>query len=301
MKKHVIGGVLAVIALLIILIGGYLYRNNNFLLGKAELAAGDVMPSAIKLYNSSGEVNRISDVKSKYKVIFYLESTNEDCLKRLNGISKIISLLSYKDIRYQLVWEDRIPAEQLKESGIGISYNYSLEGKTVLDESKPTAYLLEEDNKIIMITGYSYISLINKIIELGGKRDFSTKAGEMILKDVSDSDQFHGQGAGKTLLMFMSSGCRLCRAGEEIIKKNTDSLQKKINVITIRPDFDEKQSFDKYYEVDPEQIYFNIFCYKLNIGASNRKYPMFIIINRDFTVDKLFTDPNEAVKYVSEM
>jgi hypothetical protein len=300
-KVQMLYAVLVIAAFILILTACYLYQNNKFLFNKAELSAGDVIPSGIKLYNISGEVNRISDVKSRYKVVFYLDSTNDDCMKRLDCIFKMMSLLSFEDIRYELIWEDRIPEKNVREAGIETSCNFSLAGKVSLSESKPTAYLLDENNKIIMITGYSYISLINKIIELGGKRNFSTKAEEMILKNVSKSQGFLPGGNGKTLLMFMSSSCRLCREGEEIVRQNTDSMQKKINVITIRPDFGVKQDFDRYFEIDPQQIYFNIFCYSQKIAAENRKYPMFMIINRDYTVEKLFTDVNEAVKYVSEM
>ncbi len=97
--------------------------------------------------------------------------------------------------------------------------------------------------------------------------------------------------------MFMSSGCRTCKEGEDIVRKNIDSMQKKINVITVRPDFDIKQDYDKHFEIDPQQIYFNIFAYAQDVEARYRKYPMFVIINSDNSIERLFTDVNEAVKY----
>lgn len=292
MKKYVFLSVLVIVALAVVLTGCYFYLNNRL-----ELKSGDIMPSSIKFFDASGGANTIDDVKSKYKVVFYLDSTNDDCMKRLDCISKTVNLMSLKGISYVVVFEDRIPVEKIKEAGIDSSYNYSLEGKVSLSESKPTAFLADENNKIMMVTGYSYVSLINKIIELGGKKDLSVKAGEMILKNASKSNAFHKEYNGKTLLMFMSSGCRKCKEDEDIVRKNIDSMQKKINVITVRPDFDIKQDYDKYYEMDPQQIYFNIFAYSQGGEVSRRKYPMFVIINSDNSIEKLFTDVDEAVKY----
>jgi hypothetical protein len=298
MKKYVFPAVLATVVLIIVLAVCFFNLNNKFQYSKLELASEEIIPSSIKLFNASGKANKINDVKSKYKVVFYLDSTNEDCMKRLDGISKMIDLISFEDMSYVLVWEDQIPLKQIKEAGIAESYNYTLAGKATLSESKPTAFLTDENNKIIMVTGYSYISLINEVIEIG-KKDLSAKAGEMILKNALKSETFLQENNGKTLLMFMSSSCRLCRENEDIIRKNIDSLRKKINVITVRPDFDTKQDFDEFFEIDPEQIYFNMFAYSQRVEASNRKYPMFYIINSDYSVEKLITDPNELVKYIS--
>ncbi|AEY65180.1 hypothetical protein [Clostridium sp. BNL1100] len=293
MKKHVIPAALAIVVLIVILTASCSDRRKSL-----ELLSGDAIPSNAKLFSVSGESYKISDVKNKYKVVFYLDSTNEDCMKRLACISKTISLLSCKDIRYLLVWEDMIPVEDIQKAGIDESYNYSLKQKVSLSESKPNAFLVDENNKIVTVTGYSYISLINELINLSGKTDLSVKAGEMIVNNVSKSGNFPGNHNGKTLLMFMSSGCKICRVSEDIVSKNIDSMGKKINVITVRPDFDTRHSYDKNFEIDPQQIYFNIFSHKQGIQASNRKYPMFLIINKDFSVEKLFTDANEAVKYI---
>ncbi|EPR09372.1 hypothetical protein [Ruminiclostridium papyrosolvens] len=293
MKKHVIPAVLAIVVLIIVLTASCSDRRKSF-----ELLSGDAIPSNAKLFSVSGEAYKISDIKSKYKVVFYLDSTNEDCMKRLDCISKTISLLSCKDIGYLLVWEDSIPVEDIQKAGIDERYNYSLKHKVSLSESKPNAFLVDEKNKIVMVTGYSYISLINELINLNGKTDLSVKAGELIVNNVSKSADFPGNDNGKTLLMFMSSGCKICRVSEDIVSKNINSMGKKINIITVRPDFDTRHSYDKNFEIDPQQIYFNIFSDKQGIQAVNRKYPMFLIINNDYSVEKLFTDANEAVKYI---
>lgn len=284
---------------LVLVVLGLILTGCRFLVdSRLELKSGDILPSSIKLRNVSGEANRIDDIKSKYKVVFYLDSMNDDCIRRLDCIAKMIKLLSFADFRYVLVWEDRIPVDEIKKAGIDSSYNYSLEGKVSLSESKPTAFFADENNKITMVTGYSYISMINKVIELGENKDLSAQAIDMILKSASETDTFPQDYAGKTLLMFISSGCRTCGGVEDIVSKNIDSMQKKINVISVRPDFDIKQEYDQYFEVDPQQIYFNIFACTQRIEASNRKYPMFFIINSDKSIEKFFTDPNEAVNYV---
>lgn len=293
MKKRFFPYILAMVLIAVHLTGCSFYQDKEF-----ELQSGDILPSSINYFNASGEsVSKTNGVKSKYKVVFYLNSTNADCMARLDCISKMIGLLSFEGIRFLIVWEDRIPLEKIKEAGIDPGYNYSLEGKASLSESKPTAFLTDENNKIMMVTGYSYISLINKLIELSDKKDLGTKATEMILKDASKSGAFFRKDNEKTLLMFLDSSCRKCMEFEEIVRKNIDFMQKKIKVITVRPDFDKKQDYDKYYEIDPQQVYFNIFAWTHDIGAGDRKYPMFFIINSDNSIERLFNDVDEAVSY----
>lgn len=292
-KKYAVPAALAIVVLISALTFGCSKLQN-----KAELLSGDKIPSGIKLFSASGKAEKINIDKGKYKVVFYLDSTNAESMDRLDCISKMMSLISFKNVSYALVWEDRIPVDELRKVGIGESYNYSLEGRAVLSESTPNAFLMDEGNKVVMVTGYSYVSLINKIIELGGNREIHTGAGEMILRDVEKSGTFHREANKKTLLMFVSSSCKSCRAGEDILKQNIDAMRKKVNAITIRSDFDLKQGYDKDLETDPQQIYFNIYGYALGIEAANRKYPMYLIINGDYSVEKLFTDPKEAVQYI---
>jgi|GEM_PF-760476 len=294
MKKLFLPFVLVIVLVTVYLSGCSLYQNKKF-----ELKSGDTLPSSVGFFNASkGAESKTGDVKTKHKVVFYLDSTNDECIRRLDCISKMIDLIGCEGIQFLIVWEDTIPSEMIKEAGIDQSYNYSLKGKVSLSESKPTAYLTDENNKIMMVTGYSYISLINKIIELGGKKDISNKAADMILKNVSKSGGFSREDNEKTLLMFLTSSCRRCKEYDEIVRKNIDSMQKKIKIITVRPDFDEKQDYDKYFEIDPQQIYFNIFAWSRDVGANDRKYPMFYILNSDNSIERLFTDANEAVSYI---
>ncbi|QNU66650.1 hypothetical protein EHE19_017660 [Ruminiclostridium herbifermentans] len=299
MKKYVFPVVIAIIVLIVISTVCFFYLNNRY--NNLELLSEEIIPSRIKLYNASGEVSSISDIKSNHKVVFYLESMNEDCIHRLDCISKMIDLLSFEGMSYMLIWEDQIPLKQINEAGIDESYNYSLNGKASLSEWKPTAFLTDDNNKIIMVTGFSYVTMINEVIKMSNKNDLSAKAVDKILKNALQSEMSILENNKKTLMMFMSSGCRSCKETEEIIKNNTELLHEKMNVVTVRPDFDIRQDFDKYFEVDPEQLYFYIFVNSQGIEESNRKYPIFYIVNSDYSVEKLFTDANELVKYVSEL
>lgn len=291
MKKYVILLVFAIATLLTT-------TSCSNRLYESELMSGDVIPSSIKLVNTSGIPEKIDSVKSKYKVVFYLDDKNSDCMDRLNCISKVISLINLEGVSYHILWEDTIPTRELKMAGIDEKINYSLGGKVSLSESKPNAFLMDEKNKIVMVAGYSYISLISKIIELNEKKDLTTRAGEMILENATGSDTFLQEHKGKTLLMFISSSCKRCKEGEEIIRGNMDLMGKKMNVIAVRPDFDTRQDFDKYLEIDPQQIYFNTYCHAMGVEAAKRKYPMFFVIDGDLSVEKMFTNSSEAVNYV---
>jgi hypothetical protein len=83
--------------------------TNNYINGdnRLEFKSGDTIPSSIKFISASGEANRIGDV----------------------------------------VWDNLIPAEKIKDAGIDSKYNYSLMDKVSLGESKPTAFLTDENNK----------------------------------------------------------------------------------------------------------------------------------------------------------
>jgi thiol-disulfide isomerase/thioredoxin len=297
MKKYFFPAVIAIIVLIVVSTICFFYLNNRY--NNLELLSEEIIPSRIDLYNASGEVSSISDIKSNHKVVFYLESMNEDCIHRLDCISKMIDLLSFEGMSYMLIWEDQIPLKQINEAGIDESYNYSLNGKASLSEWKPTAFLTDENNKIKMVTGFSYVTLINEVIKISNKDDLCAKAVDKILKNALQSEMSLLENNKKTLMMFMSSGCRSCKETEEIIKNNIEFLQEKMNVVTVRPDFDLRQDFDKYYEVDPEQIYFNIFVDSQGVDASDRQYPFFYILNSDYSVEKLIRDPNELIKYVS--
>lgn len=293
MRKRLLCSVLVLVVIVSMLTGCRFFSGNRL-----ELLSGDTLPSAISLKSTMGNKIKINDIQSKYKVVFYLDSENEDCILRLDCISKIINLLNFPDIRYVLVWEDRIPVEEIEKAGIDSSLNYSLEGKVSLSESKPTAFLADESNKIEMITGYSYVYMIIRIIELSGNKDFRPEAIDMLLKSASDKAAFPEDEDRVTMLMFLTSGCRDCFEVEELISENINDLKSKVNLISIRPEFDVQQQYDQHYELDPQQIYFYIFACAQNIEVNDRKYPMFFVINADKTIDKFFTDTNEAFDYV---
>ncbi|MDP4182761.1 MAG: hypothetical protein Q8942_16945 [Bacillota bacterium] len=292
MKKHIF---LSVFIIMIFAFSQGCSLNQNT---ELELKCDDIIPSGIRLFNVSGKSNTIDQIKGIYKVIFYLDDTSDDCVKRLDCITKMIHIINFKGLSYAILWENEIPIEKIQSAKIDLNYNYCLKGKASLSESKPTAFLTDKNNKVMTVTGYSYVALINQIIELSGKKDFSNNAGEMILKNIRKSGAFRENG-NKTLLMFISSGCRKCKEDEDKVQKNIAFIQNKINVIAVRPDFDVKQKYDKYFEMDPQQIYFNIFAYAKNIGAESRKYPMFVIINDTYGIENLFTDVDEMVNYVS--
>ncbi|HEX9059449.1 MAG TPA: hypothetical protein VF941_04655, partial [Clostridia bacterium] len=122
MKKYAFISIIVILVLAAV--SGLYFLHNN----RPELKSGDVIPSGIKFFNASGAANKINDVKGKYKVVFYLDSKNEDCMKKLDCITKMINLMSFEGISYLIAWEDRIPEEKIREAEIGLNYNYSLAG-----------------------------------------------------------------------------------------------------------------------------------------------------------------------------
>lgn len=259
-----------------------------------ELQYRDSFPGNVSMFSYLNKKLKIADIKNKYKLIFYLSGTSPDCIQRLTAIHKIIEIYNFQNISYIILWEDKIPVDAVKKYNIDLNINYTFNNKSSISKSKPNGFLLDEDNKVLQVTGYSYIDVIKNIIALENKPNMLGKVNEEIFADAFGNKKGGLDKNKLTLLMFVSSSCKLCRETEEKIAKNLPALQKKLNVITIRPDFDTMQEYDVNYITDYSLVYFNVY----DQVYTAKQFPFFAVLDKDKQVLEHFSNIDALLNYL---
>lgn len=288
--------------IVIILFISYLFRlclleNRPAAILPKELQYGDLFPGKISLFSFTGKKLPLNDItKRGFNIIYYLNDADPDCNTRLISISRMIKLFNQANISYTILWQTKTPITKVKSMGIAPEINYSLQNRYTLGLSTPTAFIVDENGRIILISGYSYFALITKIDELCHNNDLRKTINEMMIRDVLHAKNLHIRAAKPYLLMFMTSGCERCRAADFVIKKNISLLQGKFNMISIRSDAKEKRSYDLNLVIDDSLIYFNL--YNRFYGV---KYPFFVILDHKAEVKRIFSGIDQLVVYTSKI
>jgi thiol-disulfide isomerase/thioredoxin len=271
-----------------------IFSFNYFYLSKIPIEPryGDEISSKIKMFTVSNNAINITQIKGKNKVIFYLQSSNPDCIERLYSINKLMKVFDVENVSYTILWEDKIPEEEVKKAGIDININYCLKGKRSFSQIKPEGYILDESNKVILRTGYSYGNMFYELHKLGGNKDLRDKVYKMILNDVFKGKEDTRDKNKLTLLMFINFNCKKCKDMEKTFENNVSLLQSKFNTISIRTNFDKKTEYDKLITFDDDTfVYLTSFNDKAN-------YPYFAAINQNGEIVSTFEDLNQLLKYV---
>lgn len=250
-----------------------------------ELHYQETFPDDSKLVSGSDQEIKISEMKGRYKVVFYLDSTNPDCLQRLASIHKIMQVYQAPDLSYLVLWEDRIPEDAVRKSGIDLNRNYTFQNRFSVSKEKPAGFLLDENNRVLQVTGYSYIDLIKKILSIGKDPDAVRKINDSILQDAFGQGKTDRDPQKQTLFLFVSSGCKLCAQTERTLSETLPALQKKFNVVTIRPDFDAAKQYDVNRVTDYSLVYFDAYDQQYNV----KQFPLFVVLDQDKQVLKRFT------------
>lgn len=261
------------------------------------LKAQDYFPTDISIYSSEGKQVKVNDIKNTYKVIFYLDSSSRDCIQRLSSIKKIMEVYNFKNISYLIFWEDQIPVNTIKSAGIPLENNYTYNQRVSLSSSKPTGFLLNQNNQILQITGYSYIDLLNNLYNYEKQANMLTKINQFVWKDAFGNQSNRVDSKKPTLVMLVASDCKLCRENEQEIQSNGGKLQNKFNVITVRPDFDTQQTYDQNPVTDDSLVYFTVYqeTFKVN------NYPLYLILDQNKNVEKYFTDIKNLLQYTDSI
>lgn len=278
---------LLAVVILTIIIG---FCTLIYLGASTELQYMDKFSERIKMYSQNGIETDISQFGNDCKVVFYLSSRDEESLQKLKSINSIIKVHSDKRISYIILWEGNIPKDAIKNAGIDEKINYTLKSGKSISKDFPNCFLVDKDNTVKLVTGFSYIDLADKLYQFEDSQDKRARVNGFIIKDLKLADR------KPVLLMFVNSNCRQCLETDSALNENLENLQKKFNLVSIRHDFDGRiQKYDKQVVTDYSLVYFG--AYKNILKVSN--YPLFVVLKSDSNeIDDIFTDVNGLITYI---
>lgn len=260
---------------------------------KTQLGYWDKIPSRLTMYSSNNQKVRISSLSGDYRVLFYLRSDSADSLQRLIAIRKIMDIYRWDSVRYYLIWEDKIPLDTVMEAGIDTNCNYTLKNDAVLSRYVPTAFIVGKNGTVEFVSGYAYTDILYRIYTLAGKNDLRPTVNQMIFEDARGSNP--ALDAGKpNLFVFTTSTCQTCVAEEDALNALIKTVDKSMNVITIRPDFDSRQSMDSNLCYDYSYAYFEVYKKSNGIEAM----PFYVITDEQFAVVRVFTQLSRLSDYL---
>lgn len=261
-----------------------------------ELKAGEPFPPGLALISENGKACHISELKGTRKVLFYLSGTDPICGLRLSAIARMTRIFRSENITYEILWEGGIPENWIFAKGIDPALNFSLKRGNSLSKTKPNAFLLGEGNRVELAAGYSYDDLPQKLYSLCRSGDLRTAVNQMIEKDGMQGETFRRE-SGSCLIMFLSSSCRDCLAKEQKLIDALPAIRKKTRVITVQPDYDQKQVFENPYScVDYSSVFFGV--YRLCGHAVT--LPYFVEAGRDGKPIREFTDVASLLAYYGD-
>lgn len=221
MKKVLTITILALIAImLIIFIANVFYVKREYI----DLSYGDNFPN-IKVYSSEKKITYITQISNKKKIIFYLSSSCEECIKGLVGIKRMIDIIISDDFDYILLWKESIPEKNIAKYDINKNSNFSLNNSFSLSRRFPTAFILDENGKVLFTCSNDYDSIVYKIWDMVDDKNASrSKAFSHILKEMNIINKdIHN--SKELLLYFKNENCEMCKVFDEILE-----TKDKINV-----------------------------------------------------------------------
>ncbi|MDF2881081.1 MAG: hypothetical protein K0R54_1638 [Clostridiaceae bacterium] len=281
----------------IAIIAGIFLYSSYFSSSSIKVIVGQELSNKLNLYTWSGKKINLSNIKTKHKVIFYFSDLDSDYDNSLKTINKITKIYNDKDITYMVLWEGKIPMEKIRQYKIDLSINYSLNNKRPLALSKLGSVILDENNKVTLVSTYDYLGLVKNICSLYQGKDLVEKANKILIEDYKSNGSYTINNNKHTVLIFSNSGCKTCRSKENIILNNMELLKSKVNVITIKNDLSPSPEYDKSPVIDYSDVYFWTYSKTFNISTP----PLYVILDKEGQVSNYYVEANELVGYVNKL
>lgn len=269
-----------------------------FYKSKVVLVEGKIFTNRKIFFDSVDNKTNLIGIDDKYRICFYLDTSQNESIERLKGIKNIMNIYNENEFDYVLIWENEIPWNTLKDIGLNESQNLSLKGKVKLTNTKPSSFIINEDNEVEVIAEPSYLNLTRKIYELSSnKEEFVKKANEMIMKNINNKFSDEIDIEKDMLLIFTSTSCKRCTEVDDLISDNLIFMNNKFNVIDIKPDFDEGKAYSNITETDYHLTYFRTYAASYDLTY----LPLFVIMDSNLQVKYYFNDAEEFVTYIRKI
>lgn len=238
----------------------------------------------------------LGGINEKYRVCFYLDALQKESIDRLQGIKRIMDVYNGEEFEYTLIWENEIPWDIIKNMKFDEKQNFSLKGKSKLTDTKPSSFIINQNNIVEVIAEPSYLKLTRKIYELSKNKNFIDKVNKMIMDSVSSKYSSNIDKNKDMLLIFTSTSCKRCKEIDNLISENLELMKNKFNVIDIKPDFDQGKEYSNITEIDHHLTYFRTYASSYELEA----LPLFVIIDSDLKVKEYFSDTQQFINYIKK-
>ena len=248
-------------------------------------------------FDSENNKTTLGGIRGKYRVCFYLDGSQKESIDRLEGIRKIIDIYNGEEFDYTFIWEDEIPWDTIKDMGFDEKQNFSLKGKVKLTDTKPSSFIINENNLVEIIAEPSYLKLTRKIYELSKDKNFVDDVNKMIIDSVNSKHSYNIDKNKDMLLIFTSTSCKRCKEIDNLISDNLQLMNDKFNVIDIKPDFDQGKEYSNITEIDHHLTYFRTYASSYDLEA----LPLFVIIDANLKVKEYFTDTQDFINYIKNI
>ena len=272
MKKTMFIGLIVFSLILLIIVITLGVNYIMFVPKSIEVDHNDDFPN-VCIYSCDGIKTNLNKIKKEYTFVFYLSSSCSGCLYKLPEIKQIKDVFSSEQIKFILIWEDKIPIKKVNRYNIDVRDNYSLNDKVSLSGSKPTVFLIDKQNKISFIS-YEYDTLINKLFDMSKKEDLVKRGIETLQKNL-DFNLSESKNARPKLIFFSTEGCESCN----IYYKKAFELAKNKSIQIIK--YSDIEQNDDEVCTDYGKIYKRIF----DISS----YPTCMLIDNNRIISK-FTE-----------
>lgn len=288
MKKWTFG--VSVCLMIIIMVTYFVFFSNP------PLKIDTAFVSKKIFFDNENNKIALGGIKGKYRVCFYLDALQKESIDRLQGIKRIMDVYNGEEFEYTLIWEDEIPWDTIKNMKFDEKQNFSLKGKSKLTDTKPSSFIINENNMVEVIAEPSYLKLTRKIYELSKNKNFIDNVNKMIMDSVSSKYSSNIDKNKDMLLIFTSTSCKRCKEIDNLISENIEFMKNKFNVIDIKPDFDQGKEYSDMTEIDHHLTYFRTYASSYEVEA----LPLFVIIDSDLKVKEYFSDTQQFVNYIKK-
>ena len=216
----------------------------------------------------------ISSIKARVKVIFYFPAFDTESPAKLKAVRTIMDIYGSTDVAYLVIWENKIPIQELRIDHLDPGNNYSIESGSLPSNPKPSQCYFAQDNKISVNGFYSYGDMVEKLNTLFDPGKIKNKVVESLVR-LSDEDKIQRNPAREDLFFFYSPGCERCDHELGLLRAKLALLRATYNVMAVRPDQSPGDQFTDDPFKDSAITDYSRVCFR---AFQHLRDPFFIIV-----------------------